>query len=156
MNARTKLIVVKREVDAKNSAVLQGKTKLKARSRGELADSVEAAGFAARRDKRDYFVYAGNSYGRLVWRIGNEREAFDPINNPTSRSILQISPDLQITILTIKREEGTKMAKEIIGRRTRKDNKKKPAQKETRTLKQIQRDLRDLMRSIEIVPSKKD
>ena len=97
-----KLQIIKREVDRKNTDTLRSMKKLRAKSRGQIADSIEMAGYYAQKHNKSYYVYSGNSYGNAVWRVGDESEALSPINN-TGSSVYMVAPDLEITKLTIKR-----------------------------------------------------
>jgi hypothetical protein len=98
-----KLEVTKREVDEKNTAILRSTKKLRGRSNGSLSDSIEMAGYYAKKHNKTYFVYLGNSYGRGVWRVGEENDALNPINNQSTSAVFSVTPDLLLTKLTIQR-----------------------------------------------------
>jgi hypothetical protein len=98
-----KLEVTGREVDEKNTAILRSTKKLRGRSNGSLSDSVEMAGYYAQKYNKTYFVYLGNSYGRGVWRVGEESDALNPVNNQSTSAVFSVAPDLLLTKLTIKR-----------------------------------------------------
>jgi hypothetical protein len=98
-----KLEVTKREVDEKNTAILRSTKKLRGRSNGSLSDSVEMAGYYAKKHNKTYFVYLGNSYGHGVWRVGEENDALNPINNQSTSAVFSVAPDLLLTKLTIVR-----------------------------------------------------
>ena len=96
-----KLEVTKREVDEKNTAILRSTKKLRGRSNGSLSDSIEMAGYYAKKHNKTYFVYLGNSYGHGVWRVGEENDALNPINNQSTSAVFSVTPDLLLTKLTI-------------------------------------------------------
>jgi len=96
-----KLEVTKREVDEKNTAILRSTKKLRGRSNGSLSDSIEMAGYFAKKHNKTYFVYLGNSYGHGVWRVGEENDALNPVNNQSTSAVFSVTPDLLLTKLTI-------------------------------------------------------
>jgi hypothetical protein len=99
----SKLEIVKEEVDERNTKVLQSAKKLKARSQGHIVDSIQAAGYYAKKHNRDYYVYYGNSYGHAIWNIGLKSDALSPVNNTSDNFVYKVSPDLVITKITTKR-----------------------------------------------------
>jgi len=81
----------------------QNAKQLRARSGGAAEDTIEQAGFYARKHGKPFFVYQGNSYGHAIWRATYRRgDALDPVNN-TGLVVLEVAPDLQVTRHTLKR-----------------------------------------------------
>ncbi len=70
------------------------------RARYDAADitgAVYSAARAAMRDNRTYYVYAGNSYMNMIYRVTWKKT--DALNfvNCTGTFILQVDPDLTVT-----------------------------------------------------------
>jgi hypothetical protein len=99
----SRLEIVSRSVDERNTVVLRSRTKLRARSGGALADSIEMAGYYAKKMGKGFYVYFGNSYGHEVWRVGDEREALSPVNNTSGGDMFFVAPDLEISRIKIRR-----------------------------------------------------
>jgi hypothetical protein len=56
--------------DSDMSAIVKATKRLKARYHAsDTEGAVVSAARSAERDKRDYFVIAGNSYGAFCWRV---------------------------------------------------------------------------------------
>lgn len=74
------------------------KTKLFARSNGNLNDSVISAGYHAKKYNLTYYVYLGNSYMNAVWRASYKAHDYlDPISN-TGDTVYSVSPELEVRL----------------------------------------------------------
>jgi len=83
-------------VDERNTAEIRKMKKLRSRNNGSLVSAIESAGRYARRDGKTAFVYCGNSFMHIVWRVSfNKHEYLSPIGN-TGNSVYSVSPDLTI------------------------------------------------------------
>ena len=108
------------EIDHEKTNLARKMKKFPARSNGSLNDSLLSACYYA--TKKGYldennpkmskmYVYLGNSYMHLIWRVTwKESEALNPINN-TGLSLFTVTPDLTITYYTI--PERVKHRKEM-------------------------------------------
>jgi len=98
------------EIDHEKTNLAKKIKKFPARSNGSLNDSLLSACYYA--TKKGYleennpkmskmYVYPGNSYMHMVWRVTwKESEALNRINN-TGLGLFTVTPDLTITYYTI-------------------------------------------------------
>jgi hypothetical protein len=94
-------------LDTSASASLK-RAQLRARyTPGDMAGAVVSAGFYAQKRKKTMFVYEGNSYMHLVYRVAdNPSEYLNAINN-TGDKVIEITPELDVIFHDVKgqREE---------------------------------------------------
>jgi hypothetical protein len=92
------------KVDQQPTRVLQ-QSKLVAKSRGDLQSACISAGYYAKKMNKTMYVYSGNSYGHLVWRVSYKTEDYlNPINNTGTR-VLSVTPNLTVSWHDVLRRE---------------------------------------------------
>lgn len=88
------------------------KAKLYARQRdpSSLNDAVLVAGFHAKKLGKTMWVYEGNSFMHMVYRVTmKESDALNAINNTGDR-VVSVTPDLQVFMHEVQRHGDTKTA----------------------------------------------
>lgn len=74
-----------------------GKAKLQAKNQGSFDSAMRSAGFYAKKLGETMFLYQGNSYMHLVWRVSSKpRDYLNSINN-TGETVLSVTPDLVVS-----------------------------------------------------------
>ncbi len=69
---------------------------LQSRSKGDFNTAMLSAGYHAKKQNAPMYVYPGNSYMHLVWRVsGKQTDALNAINN-TGNVLFVVSPDLSV------------------------------------------------------------
>lgn len=97
--------------DAKATESLK-KMKLQGRNKGDLQSAVLSAGFHAQKSKKTMYVYSGNSFGHLVWRVTEKPgDYLSPINN-TGEKLLYVTPELEVFWQDIKRPKPSEESEE--------------------------------------------
>ncbi len=92
--AGRQLTLTPAELDEGATARLRANKKFPAKNRGDLQSAILSAAHYAKKLGQEMHVYAGNSYGRGVWRVSMDPSEFlEPINN-TGLFVLKITPDL--------------------------------------------------------------
>lgn len=93
------------KLEAQATRVLQARSKLTAKNRGDLQSAVESAGYHAQKQGKVMFVYPGNSSMHAVWRVSSKpSEYLCPIGN-TGNHVYSVSPALEVAAHEVKRSE---------------------------------------------------
>lgn len=87
---------------------LRRMSKLAAKNRGDLGTAIPSAGYYAKKTGNTMYVYIGNSYGHIIYRVSNKPgEYLDPINN-TGDEIFSVTPDLTVSKHSVTRDGHVK------------------------------------------------
>lgn len=101
----TRLHMGPAEVDQGATGSLRRFTPLKAKNRGDLQSACISAGFYAQKMSKTMYVYSGNSYGHLLWRVSDKPgEYLDPISNTGGR-LMSVTPDLTVAWHELRRPD---------------------------------------------------
>ena len=89
------LIIDSSRVENEMTRTMQ-QVKLHAKNNGSFQDAMISAGYYARKIGKTMFVYPGNSYGHMVFRVSYKKsEYLNGINN-TGPMMYSVDPDLTV------------------------------------------------------------
>jgi hypothetical protein len=72
------------------------KNKLRAKNDGTLESATISAGYFAQKTGKTMYIYVGNSFGHVVWRVSYKASDYlSPINNTGDR-LYSVTPDLKV------------------------------------------------------------
>lgn len=101
--ASRKLQLGPARLEARATEQLRKMTKFPAKNRGDRQSATLSAAHYARKQGQTMYLYEGNSFMHVVWRVSfKPSEYLDPINN-IGAVVYSVSPDLKVQAYDVMR-----------------------------------------------------
>lgn len=93
-------------VEVRATEQLRKMTRLPAKNRGDRQSAILSAAYYARQREETMFLYEGNSFMHVVWRVSAKpSEYLDPVNN-IGPVVYSVASDLEVHAYDVLRERG--------------------------------------------------